>query len=461
MKKEYKLRLTGQDYQSLKAHLFPGDGKEAAAIALCGRAVSPDYIQLLVHELVLIPYDECSIRASNLIKWSTLKLVPLLEKAERDHLSILKIHSHPTWYNSFSSIDDKADKELFSSVYGWVNDDGPHASAVMLPDGSIFARFILDDLSFISVDKIITTGDDINVFTPPSKQSTVNEYNLRNAQAFGEGTTSILRKLRIGIVGCSGTGSIIAEQLLRMNIGELVLVDPESVENVNVNRILYSTVSDAKSKILKVDLLKRAFDATGLDTHVITVNKNLYDGKEVVQILSTCDIVFGTMDSIDGRHLLNRISTFYLLPYFDVGVKLISDGKGGIEKIIGVLHYLQPGKSSLFTRGVYSIEELRSATLRRTSPEFYEEQKKNKYIADIDVPSPAVISVNMQTSSLAMNDFLARIHPFRYSSNKLFAMSGFDITDWTLFHDGEGVPDKLLQGYKGRGDMTRMLDMDW
>lgn len=34
---KYKLRMTGQQYAGLQEHLFPGDGKEAVALALCGR----------------------------------------------------------------------------------------------------------------------------------------------------------------------------------------------------------------------------------------------------------------------------------------------------------------------------------------------------------------------------------------------------------------------------------------
>lgn len=35
--KHFTLRLTGHQHAALKAHLFPGDGNEAVAVALCGR----------------------------------------------------------------------------------------------------------------------------------------------------------------------------------------------------------------------------------------------------------------------------------------------------------------------------------------------------------------------------------------------------------------------------------------
>ena len=48
-----------------------------------------------------------------------------------------------------------------------------------------------------------------------------------------------------------------------------------------------------------------------------------------VRAVAGCDVVFGCMDSIDGRHLLNKLATFYVIPYFDPSVKLEADGTGG------------------------------------------------------------------------------------------------------------------------------------
>jgi hypothetical protein len=47
------LSLTGKDHARLRAHLFPGDGLEAVAVALCGRRTADDRLRILVHELFL------------------------------------------------------------------------------------------------------------------------------------------------------------------------------------------------------------------------------------------------------------------------------------------------------------------------------------------------------------------------------------------------------------------------
>jgi hypothetical protein len=165
------------------------------------------------------------------------------------------------------------------------------------------------------------------------------------------------------------------------------------------------------------------------------------------------------MDSVDGRHLLNQIATFYVIPYFDLGVKLIADGNGGIDQIWATVHYLQPGKSSLLTRGVYTLDDLTAASMYRKDPVNYEALKKEGYIKNVNVESPAVISINMQISSLAVIEFLARIHKFRYDNNADSAITRVSLTDGYIQKESEGETDIYLEKFVGRGDLMPLLNM--
>src|SRR5262245_34957834 len=109
---EVVLRLTGKQHAQLKAHLFPGDGKEAVAIALCGRRAGRSRHCLTIRTIVPIPYDQCSVRTPDRITWSTQSLRPLIEEAARSGSSILKIHSHPGGLDRFSDFDNRSDQDL-------------------------------------------------------------------------------------------------------------------------------------------------------------------------------------------------------------------------------------------------------------------------------------------------------------------------------------------------------------
>jgi len=64
---------------------------------------------------------------------------------------------------------------------------------------------------------------------------------------------------------------------MRLGVGELVVVDDDCMEDRNVNRILNSTMTDARNSRPKVEVSAEAVTRTGLGTRVIPVAKNLWD----------------------------------------------------------------------------------------------------------------------------------------------------------------------------------------
>ncbi len=248
------------------------------------------------------------------------------------------------------------------------------------------------------------------------------------------------------------------EQLARNGVGALVLVDPDRVEYRNLNRIVNATEADARQGTPKVEVMARAIDAMGFGINVTPLAESLWR-PSVVHALADCDVVFGCMDTIDGRHLLNRAATFYLQAYFDLGVKLEADGRGGVEQVCGTVHYLQPGGSSLLSRGVYTLEQVRSANLRRTDPSAFAAEQKAGYITGAEEDRPAVISVNMLTASLAINELLARLHGFRLDPNGEFATHRLSLSHALYVNEPEGDVCDVLARHVGRGGVEPLLDM--
>ncbi|MFN8334373.1 MAG: ThiF family adenylyltransferase [Cyclobacteriaceae bacterium] len=455
-----QLSISGKHHALLKSHLFPGDGKEAVAVALCGRHLGSDRLKLMVHDILLIPHDACH-REEHYVQWNTALIIPFLERAVRQNLALLKIHSHPGGYDQFSDLDDMSDKTLFDSVFGWTETADPHGSAVMLPDGKIFGRLFFEDLSSKGIDRVSIAGDLILNWEYGLTKNTDAETGLRTIQAFGEGTYRTLKGMTIAVVGCSGTGSPVIEQLVRLGVGKIILIDPDKIELKNLNRILNSTRTHAKAKTYKVEVFKKIIEEIGLGTVVEIYADNLFDSKDCLQALISSDVILGCVDSIDGRDLLNRMTCYYLIPYFDLGIKLEADGLGGITKIVGTVNYIQPGKSSLMSRGLYDSEDLKAAGHYRMNPLGFKELVKNSYIKNINVSAPAVISVNMMVASYAVNELLNRIHPYKADSPNEFAKSTIDLTEGCFIHIAEEnlEVDKFLNARAGLGDRKIFLDM--
>lgn len=280
----------------------------------------------------------------------------------------------------------------------------------------------------------------------------------RTIQAFGRGTTEFLSNLTVGVAGASGTGSIVAEQLYRLGIKRLVLVDDDYVETRNLGRILNSSADDATHCVNKALMLKREYDNMGLSTEVIAVPTVIAE-PETVRLLSQCDLIFGCLDSADGRMHLNRICTFYTIPYIDLGVKLKSD-LGAISEISGAIRYIIPGEASMLSIGAYTLEQVESEALRRDDPIAYRERLKEKYIQGAQEGSPAVISVNMLVASLAVLEMLNRIHEYRDTPN-----DQVEVLTINLLEPGfpqptpPGIRDERLAKHLGKGDCIPLLDM--
>lgn len=216
-------------------------------------------------------------------------------------------------------------------------------------------------------------------------------------------------------------------------------------------------MQDARNARFKVDVAARAVRTMGLGTVVETYPRSLFD-PDAVRAIAGCDVIFGCMDSVDGRHLLNKLATFYLVPYFDLGVKLEADGQGGVDQVCGTVHYLQPGRSSLLSRHVYTMEQVRAAGLRRTDPEAYRAQVRDGYIRGVHEERPAVVQLNSLVASLAVNEFLARLHPYRLDPNGDYAVHRLSVSHGIYEHEADGDPCPLLSRHVGRGDVVPLLE---
>ena len=216
MSASVSLSLSGDQHDHLKGFLFPGDGKEAVALLLCGRRAGDRRERLMVREIHGIPYDQCSQRTETLATWQPDYIAPMLDRAAEEVLSVIKVHSHPTGFAAFSPTDDEGDARLLPMIRGWVEADITHGSAVMLPGGAMFGRALRSDGHLRSIESIAVVGDDLHFWYADARGPRVPSFVASHAQAFGEGTIERLQRLSVAVVGASGTGSPLIEQLVRL-----------------------------------------------------------------------------------------------------------------------------------------------------------------------------------------------------------------------------------------------------
>lgn len=437
------LVLTGVLHARLKAHLLPKDGLEAAAILLCTRMqVAPGHLKLLCKDALLVPHDKCK-RVEDYIEWPGEYLADALDLAEADDLSLILIHSHPSGFYEFSQADTKSDLRVIPELFAnrGLEHQGitTHGSAIMVPGGAIKARVYDENHRVIPVELVAIHGDDISLFWQEVDQPS------HRPLAFSGEMRKELGKLTAAVIGYSGTGSLTAEQLARMGIGGLVIIDFDQVEDRNLNRIINSTIADAKAGALKVDVFRRAAAAYRPDLELCCIPGSIAT-REAILAVASADVLFCCVDSEEGRSISDAIASAFLLPLFDVGVvipvRTTEFGQSVILDINGRIDYVQPGGSTLFERKVYSPSSLAAEELAKRDSAAHAEQVSAGYMPGSIEQAPSVITVNMQASSMCAQEFVARLYPYRLDGNSGFARTKFGLADSEFEHYSEADFDQ-------------------
>lgn len=414
-----RLILTQELHTSLKKHLFPGDGKEAAAILVCNRYEGVR-LKLMAKELIPVPYEECVSRTSDFISWPGSYLEKAIDAAEETLMTVILVHSHPGGLLEFSDTDDASDAQTMLSLYQGV--DTVHGSAIMVSEGSMRARLYRKGKYAENVDLVTVAGDDIHYWWD-------GIYELSQQPiAFTSGMTDTFNKLTATIIGVSGTGSIVAEQVARLGFGEIVLIDHDHIEKKNLNRILNSTLDDALNGRSKVDMFAQAIrNIRGKD--IAQPIQDTIFSREAVLSAANADVIFCCVDTFQARMIADRIASSFLIPLLDVGVKIPThvdpeDGRK-ITDVTGRIDYVKPGGSTLSDRHVYTPELIYRENL---SEEEYDEQVERGYITGLQEEAPAVITLNMRAASACVLEYIARCFPFREYPNKGYARTLFSLS---------------------------------
>ncbi|KTB94289.1 thiamine biosynthesis protein ThiF [Pseudomonas syringae ICMP 11293] len=420
MKTGPTLVMTEALHTELREHLFPGDGLEAAAILICTR-YEGRRTKLIAKSMIAVPHDACERRA-DFIRWPGDHLEQAIAESEPAQLSIVLVHSHPGNFLGFSELDDESDLITMRALFAGV--EVIHGSAVMIRNGALVARLYDSSQRPTDVSLVSVVGDDIRLYFHGKGDVCVIDSAIRPPMAFTTEMTQALSQLSVAVIGVSGTGSVVAEQVTRLGFGEIILIDHDHVEARNLNRILNSTLADAESSVAKVEMCADFIVRVRGEGVAWPISQSI-GTRSAVLAAADADILFCCVDTRFARMIADRIASRFLIPLFDVGV-LIPTMKAGpsdvtIAGVYGRIDYVKPGGATLSDRGVYTADSLRAESLLAANPEAYQQQLQRGYIRGFHEEAPAVISLNMMAASACVMEFVARAFPMREEHNSNYA----------------------------------------
>ena len=139
-----------------------------------------------------------------------------------------------------------------------------------------------------------------------------------NRQSFlGSSCEVTFSSCRVGLIGLGGGGSHLAQQLAHLGVRNFLLVDPDEVEESNLNRLVGATANDAANGVPKTHVSERLIKGINPDSCVESIAQKW---QECHQLLRGCHILFGCLDLYRDRYELEITARRYLIPYIDIGM---------------------------------------------------------------------------------------------------------------------------------------------
>ena len=313
-----------------------------------------------------VPPDAYVLQKSDELIVASHGFVPPLAEIEAAGAMAIWLHTHPGDGASprQSDLDVEVDRRL-SDVFRLRTGAPFYGALIVSKDGENvrFTGHIDDGQASTPIDRLWFVGPELRLSWHdgrPERLGLGTAYD-RQIRAFGSHIQEVIAQLSIAVVGCGGTGSAVAEPLVRMGARRLDLYDPDHVSSSNVTRLYGSRLADvgrAKTDVVAEHLRGIAPEAR-IGTHASAITT-----ENVARHLMDADVVFGCTDDNAGRLVLSRFSTYFMTPVIDVGVLLTSDPLGMIDGIHGRITVLHPGAACLVCRGRVDLQraavELRS-----------------------------------------------------------------------------------------------------
>jgi len=381
---------------------------ETGAVLLARVVSTPDGdLRFLAKELILVPEDAYEYRGYGGLRITSAGFVPQLGKAEQSATVPFWVHTHPGDGSSPapSRRDDIVDADL-APLFRLRSNAAYYGSLICAHHGEAlrFTGFLQDDVETLRLDRVWSVGSRFMLWSHFTDQHRVLPALFdRNIRAFGGEIQRVLHGITVAVVGCGGTGSIVAEQLTRLGVRRQLLIDPDSLSASNLTRVYGSQPTDVGRP--KVEVLAEHLRRIAPDSLVTTLQSKI-TVEGTARALLGADIVFGCTDDNAGRLVLSRFATFFLTPVIDCGVLLTSNAEGNIDGIHGRVTILHPGAACLVCRGRI---DLARAAAEALTPEEHLVRAGEGYAPALGGIEPAVVAYTSMVGAQAVGELLERL----------------------------------------------------
>lgn len=382
--------------------------EEWAGYILCGiRRGQPDL--LLAREWCPVPKELQIKGTGHGFSWHPDFDVEMLNRMQREGLSGVVAHYHGGSAPGLSN-DDKATAESLMPFLSSEVPARPHGF-VVIGDRALSGSVFVAGTNAGTFGSVAVIGPSIDDWSPAATWAKTDPRHDRLIRGFGAAAYGRLRDLRVGVVGCGGGASHVIQQLAYLGVGALTLMDGDFVEVTNLNRLVGATPGRRRRSLFDRLLRRERGDVGRLKVHVmdemvgridegieVSAISEFFPSQVTVQALRRCDVIVACVDRLQVRDDLNRFAKRYLIPMIDIGIEITpgSEFEGSIAGITGRVTKVLPAGPCLRCQGI--IDDMKLEAERGGKP--------LGYTKEVEIPDPAVVTLNGTMASVAATEVL-------------------------------------------------------
>ena len=357
----YDVALTGEanstSTQHLLQHYRRDEHQEDLCFALWRPSTGQERLTALIDEVILPENGERLLHGNASFQPGYLGRALALARSKQAGLAFMHSHPSPGW-QGMSEADIEAERDVLAYPAGatglplvglTVGVDGQWSARFWERQGAHMRRRWCEKTRLVGADLYQLHFNDDLVPAP-----TRREILRRTFDTWGITTQNAIARLHVGVVGLGSVGCLVAEAIARMGVGRVTLIDPDRVEEHNLDRLLYGTVGDIGRLKVEVaaDAMKRSATASDVDITALPLSVHQ---KSAYEHALDCDVIFSCVDRPMARDVLNFVSQAHMIPVIDGGIAVEFDAAN--ERLFSThwrAHLSTPSHQCLRCRGQYN-----------------------------------------------------------------------------------------------------------
>lgn len=342
------VRTTVLDEQ-LRAHLVRDDGQEELAFVTWHPSSGSRRTTAVLTEAVMPERGDRQVHGT--ASFNTQYFIRAAELAAASGAGLALIHSHPAsvGWQSMSSADRQAEQGHAAQakaitglpLVGMTLDGNRTISA------RLWSRISRSDYRPRSAVNTRTAGRRFRVTFNPKLRAVpdLDVTHPRTISAWGSELQDDLARLRVGIIGLGSVGMLIAEALVRSGVGELLLMDFDTIKPHNLDRTIHATWLDVVLCRAKVEVALRALQRSRPSTHTsIEAAESSIIEEDGLRRALDCDMLFCCVDRPWPRAILNRVAYHHVIPVVDGGILVPPRGPTWMGPVAISSYVAAPGR---------------------------------------------------------------------------------------------------------------------